>query len=713
MKFSPQISAGLILAFAALGYLGVPAQGQEPVTVTVGNQRLPGVAEDWSHHRVFFSDPGTAEDALRNGKYDQWFRIVNDPRYVMQQMKRGLPVQGPSADDVARYYEAREKAREDWKRKHHSGDEGWGPGDDGGKKHSQAAIHKDWSMDIGPSAFVSPGQYPAKYGFSTTAAVNCSNAATPDFVIYPTSVTGSSSQASIVAYDNLYATTCASYGPVPTVFWAFNTGGAVVTSPILSYQGTQVAFIQTPASGNAQLVILKWANMPTGRNVTSGTTNITSGSKNFTATAGLTSMDVGAGISGTGIPAGDTIATITSATVGTLTNTATGNGTSGETLSITADAGGPDTLSSNGSYPNCTAPCMVTLSFSGSSRTDTTSSPYYDFGTDTLWVGDASGGLHKFHPVFAGTPAEVGSPWSSPSSVAISSPVYDSANTTVYVGDADGYVYSVDSSGTATKSVQVAQSPGIVDAPLLDITGGYLWVTVSKDTNATGGTNSACDTGDACAGVIELATNFTGSTEFSEDVLGAISPYTIWDGAFDNLYLSSGTGTGNIYVATTNGSSDPKLMAIPMTGYAFTAGNGCLGGYSKPTNMSAEECAYNILNGFSSSAGAPEPVTEIYSNSIDYIFTSEPGTGTTTGCALTTGCVYSWTVTTALTGTTAATAGSGELGGTSGIIVDNTLTGTTGAAQIYFSILTTTGTCATSGTFSTGGCAIQAAQTAP
>lgn len=371
----------------------------------------------------------------------------------MQQLKQRLAAQGPAAEDVARIEEeaatseaARTEVLTTWEAAIEAVPH---------KKAPKPTITKDWSMVLDPSATVGAGMYPAKFSFNPISAANCASAGSPDFVVYNTSAAGSATQASVVAYYNLYSTTCS--GQVPSVYWAFNTGGTVSTSVVLSSTGSQLAFIQTPSSGNAQLVILKWAATPAGRNVTSGSTNITSGNKNFTVTAGtpLTSMDVGAGISGAGIPAGDTIATVTSGTAGTLTNAATGNGTSGETLAITADAGGPDTLSSNASYPSCTAPCMITLSFSGSSRSDSISSPFYDYAHDTLYVGDASGGLHKFNPVFNGTPAEVltsGGPWAAVSTTALSSPVYDSGTGNVFVGDGSGYLYSVNSSGTVTKS---------------------------------------------------------------------------------------------------------------------------------------------------------------------------------------------------------------------------------------------------------------------
>ena len=65
----------------------------------------------------------------------------------------------------------------------------------------------------------------------------------------------------------------------------------------------------------------------------------------------------------------------------------------------------------------CTAPCYYTITLSGSPN-DTNSSPFYTY-TSTVsatqsYVGDDSGKLHKFNPVFNGAPAELGGNWPAP-----------------------------------------------------------------------------------------------------------------------------------------------------------------------------------------------------------------------------------------------------------------------------------------------------------
>ncbi len=49
---------------------------------------------------------------------------------------------------------------------------------------------------------------------------------------------------------------------------------------------------------------------------------------------------------------------------------------------------------------------MTTILLNGS-PSDTYSFPYYDYGTDTVYVGDDGGVLHKFTSIFrSGTPVE-------------------------------------------------------------------------------------------------------------------------------------------------------------------------------------------------------------------------------------------------------------------------------------------------------------------
>ena len=200
-----------------------------------------GVTEDWSNHHLIFSDPGTEEDAIANGTHDRWLKIVNDPRYILQQIKRSSGVKALADPGIASLMplpktEPTKKA-----------------------KPKKGKLKKDWTETLLGHGQVQPNMYPGKFSFSTTVA-SCSG----DFVVYPTGVAGATSAANIVAYNELYGTNGPNTGcgsasvTVPTLYWAYNTGGTVTTSPIISEGGSQVAFIQVTGT-TASLVLLKWA----------------------------------------------------------------------------------------------------------------------------------------------------------------------------------------------------------------------------------------------------------------------------------------------------------------------------------------------------------------------------------------------------------------------------------------------------------------------
>ena len=201
--------------------------------------------QDWSHRHVVFSNPTTLEQSLRVKRdarfWHQWYR---------RSVQQALPAEESALDESREPDENLPWVDGDWfgwfgwfHRRHH-------------KPIPRNPLKRDWSISLGPNATVGAGNYPAKFSFDITMA-NCAGTAHPDFVVFNTSV-ATSSQASIVAYDNLYSG-CSGSGAVPTTYWAYNTLGAVVTSVTLSLDGSQVAFVQTPTTVPiANLVLLKW-----------------------------------------------------------------------------------------------------------------------------------------------------------------------------------------------------------------------------------------------------------------------------------------------------------------------------------------------------------------------------------------------------------------------------------------------------------------------
>lgn len=707
------------LTLFALGAFAIATDGQYSPSVFVGSVQINGVPDDWTHHHLIFSNPGTEEEAIQSGHYEQWQKIVNEPRYVIQQLKKNLPVHGPAAADAA--YRERLISETAGVPAPRNVEPLFGlvPNDRRlmppiGRPINRSPIQKDWSMTSGGTGGLAAGHYPAKYQFASTSAESCA-----DYVVFPTGIQGSATQATLIAYDNIYKPPSCS-GTVPSILLSINTGGLANTSPVLSLDGTQVAFIQTTPD-------------------TSVTGSITKNKTAFTLSSGtLTSSDVGLGISGTGIPAGDTIATVTSSTAGTLTTRAT-TSESGETLTISSSltelvllkigGGGGTAVSSpvsptavtNASYRSCTGPCYTTLTLDNN-PTDTNSAPFYVYpGTggspDTIYVGDDDGNVHEFTNVFlTGTPAEVTTNWPVTASTetvagpALDSPIYDSMSGYIFVGDASGYLHQFAPPSTTAATVYTSgrlgyNTGGLVDPPIVDNTSGaslvYQFVGYSDDTGdkrpsyinvfTTSGT-------DSIVGGTQFGTGIyfpNGSTYTRPAGTGTV----MHAGAFDNVYFTGTGNTGNIYAC-----SDGILYQIPVASIVTATTNGTSDGtvnvYSTPTSA-ADTCS---------------PVTEFYNStsSTDYLFISVAADAVASGGSTCTGaCVLNYIApTSATTKTGTPTAGLAAAGGTSGIIIDNSAAG--GGSEIYFTVLGSQSCNGVSGTGSTGNgtgsCAVQATQ---
>jgi hypothetical protein len=641
-EFAVPLAFGILIALAAAhsGH-GAPAAKY-------------GVPDDWTHHRLIFSNPGTAADALKHGTYDRWLRIANDPRFNQQQTKRNSmersapfhwinspPVEFEDGCDSGIKQNAAIETRVS-RGLFKSPTPPRNTGADREPCHKTPRVHTDWSEDMGKNATSGLGVFPAKYSFSPSGA-NCGNNASPDYVVYNTGLTGSSSQASIIAYDNLYTPGCTT-GSVPTVYWAYNTnGGTITTSVVLSQDGTQVAFVQSTA-GEASLTVLKW----------SGTTG--------------------------------------------------------------GSASSPDSLSNTvpGSYRACGAPCMTAVAFANGAN-DSGSAPYYDYSSDTIYVGDDTGKLHKFTGVFGGTPGEAGSTWPvSVSASALSGPVFDGGSGNIFVGDyllstsstcalsgnPCGYFYSVQASSATVvgKSNRLDFISGIVDSPLVDSSAGMAYVFVGADNES--GAASACGTDIPCAGVFQFPVSFTNGSG-TETTVGPGFEF-LMSGAFDNEYFTSATPstpTGHLYVVGNTGAANNTLFQISINSNVMNT-----------TAKAGPAVSTSYTAGGFFSAGLQ--VTEFLNGSTDYIFLSVLSFGSPSGCtsSITEGCVMGFNVTSgSITGSTAPTAAATEAGGTSGIIIDNSAA-LSGASNIYFTTLLNQ-LCATSG--GTGGCAIQTLQSAP
>jgi hypothetical protein len=693
------------LSFAVFGGLAL-SPGLLGQMLPASGVRIP-LPTDWSHQHVIFSRPATAEMAAK---------LEQDPRYWQQRYRREWPLILPASASAI--------------------------------SHDPAApiTPQDWQESMGSGASSGATNYPAKFSFLGTTA-NCGTATQPDFVTYNTGLTGSGTQASVVAYDNLYS---GCTGSVPSVYWAYNTGGQVLTSPTYSLDGTQIAFVQT-SGGQGSLVILRWVAS-------------------------------------------------TTETVG--------------------HPGSPTLESPPSNYPGCTAPCMTSFllpSSSGTLANDTTSSVFYDYSSDIAYVGDSAGWLHKFTPVFFGTPAEVrNSNWpvqvnpSNPN--ALTDPVFDFVSGNLFIGDAGGFVYLVNAkTASVTASGKLDFGVGVAQGPIVDPASKYVYVFASSD-----GTN-ICPGGAACAAVYQLSTNFTSGSTGSKVTVGVsttsgTNPNPMYLGAFDSTYIASTTSTGNLYVCGNTGA-DPTIYRVPIAAGVFgaptTIGNltpatdapacssitdivnpNASGGpferlyfgvqnNGRPTACNAKGCAIsfidspwqastsyqvgqeilifrpqdntlyiNVVTGAGTTAASPPATWPTQQGAVttsgtvnflnqgattvaqlsqwtknhayalhNRVVDSNGNVEVVSGAGTSGGTTPNWN-TTAGTNTfdgsviwinagVVPSAALASAGGTSGIIIDNFVNTLPGASQVYFSTLSNQN-CTTSGT--TGGCAVQASQ---
>ena len=397
------------------------------------------------------------------------------------------------------------------------------------------------------------------------------------------------------------------------------------------------------------------------------------------------------------IPANDTIASFTSSTIVTLAAAATTNGAT--TMNVLAESltvpGVPPLQTSAANYASCAAPCMFGFSLGAA---DTVSAPYYDFGSDSIFVGTSTGVLRKYNPVFNGIPAFVTSVTVSSGAQALTSPVYDASHSLVLVGDAhasgatnDGAFHTVNSTLTTVTSstLGICHGAGYVDAPLVDPTAGRAYIACADD---QGG--GACTADTTC--MRQFSYVALSGAGIGAQIGTSTTDTAVYSGAFDNTYLTSANGAtpvGNLYICG-NAGGPPTLFRVPISG----------------TNTMGTVVTVNTLSASSpaTNANACGPVTEFFNSSNDWLFVGETLTGNKTVCT-TLGCVYSFNASTALLAGATPAAGIASSGGSSGIIIDNSGAGA-GESNIYYSMLSPSTTPIPCNATTGVGCAVQVIQ---
>jgi hypothetical protein len=705
-----RFGVGLVV-LAALGWV-LTSQAAKPA------QRAVALPTDWSHQHLIFSKPGTAERAVR---------VAQDPRYQQQWYRRNTHPMAPQVSDLeARIGDAMRKWR---------------------GSHRRKSLHRDWSESLGTGAAIGAANYPAKFSLHIDTA-NCDSDTTPDYVVFSSGLPGSDTQASIAGWDNLYS---GCTGTVPSMYWAYNTGGQILTSPVVSLDGTQISFVQTDGVGGGTVVVLKWTAAP-GDSVGAPETVASSGSYPSCTAPCMATFSLRDGL---GVVTDDT----TSSVFYDYGNDIAWVGDSrGWVHKFTPFFNGTPAEVRDDTWPvhvNANSPLTSVV---------------HDQASGNLFTGDAGGIEYR---VDSTTGAVTASAQLDFGTGLVEGPVVDSSNGLVYV--------FASSDGTANCGASFT----LACSAVYQLTTSF----------AAGDPGSEVTVGDSVA-------------------FGSLpNPNPMYIGGFDSTYYESGNATGNLYVCGNTGGS-ATLYQVPILAGAFPgtglglkltqlAGNtstapcspvtdapnpNATGGSAErlfvsvqndglPTNCASGGCILNFvdtpwqpLTSYSvgqqvfnsklrivvaitagTSAAAPPNWTtsagttntdgsvvwlsqgalpaapyagwaalHAYSFATDKILDSNGNVEVSHTVGVSGASTPTWNTTPG--GTTAdgtvvwinagalPTSAMAAAGGTSGIIIDNVVSSgiLTGASQVYFSTLSDQ-TCGTSGT---GGCAVQASQSA-
>jgi len=507
----------VLAAFCALSVLGLPAYGQKQNPTGI---HPDGLVDDWSHHHAVYPRVGPLQSLLA---------VQNNPRAI---------------------HSWQAAARAEWRRANVSRS----------PHNTKNGMQIDWNISLGNGS-TAAGMFPAKFNFDPNATANC----TTDFIVFPVNIAGSTTQANLVAFNNLYSGTgngiCnrtpvggVDTGKSATTLWSYNidaAGGAVATSPALSLDGTKVAFVETNSTGPAHFHVLAWKS-------------------------------------------GDTLSTDLQSTTSPVHI---------NTFSSSTPAAGSGTATD------------LPLGLSGN---DTLSSPFVEYGLDRAYVGNDTGTLFRIQNVFctfsqctgAGSPApSLDNGFGTSGAVTtgcggkLTAPVVDGSTRNVLVACSDGKLYGFTPAGVALTNSPLTVGDGtalggIVDAPIVDGVNGFVYV-VSRSGSAS--------LGPAATGNPVLVQAKTDLSLPRTATLGVGAAFNLHAPALNNSYLS-GSGTPLLYEVAGGGTTTITLYGISFNGsLQMTTGT--------PANAST----------FFIGAFEISPLTEFFDGTEDRVFESALG----------------------------------------------------------------------------------------
>src|SRR6202453_901984 len=489
-------------------------------------------------------------------------------------------------------------------------------------KHSKV----DWAISLGPTGGMSYGETPAIY-----TANYFSPSCSADFAVYTINAAPTvAKQANLVGLTNLYSDSasagfCSGTAPTFLFSYAIGTGGSAL-SPVLSEDGTKIAWIEKPSATTSYLHVTKWV-----------------ANQGATATAPV-------------------------AVTGTFSNGACTVTTASCDFSVEYTAS---------TYPGCS-----TAHTAGNSHSDL----YVDYSSNTGFIRANIWLLYHSWNIFSSTVAPtvdfcipVNTAFETTPSGAMSGPVYDPTLNEVFLTDSEKiYAYSVNTAAT-TPNFSPSSTPSYTfgnsasnynyptgPGPLLDMFNGYLYVFSTYD--AAGNTS-----------VTQITTSLTSGTAVE---LGPESTNTapiLFYGAFDNNYYNNGPKS-SLSTLYSCGADQTNTNRQDLFSIRFNAGTGVVN--------TTPAMSYNTNVNPGAALGLCSPITEFYDGTNDRIFVGmgQPASASGSNVVTMWNVNNQLTNTRGTSGTmpTYTAEATGYVGGTSGIAADNN-SGDSEAESIYFS----------------------------
>jgi hypothetical protein len=602
-----------------------------------------GGPQDWSHQHVIYTLNGSVEDMLK---------LRDDPRFlhsiVLHYMREHRSQFGQPATAGSNEARSNQAGWNEAERDNNSlsqdlsGD--WLPPTpvDPIKFPTLPRRNKntkvDWSMSLGPTAGLAFGETPAVYTYNYSSP-SCSNlGATPpvvgDFVVYTINAapsTGIPGQANLVGLTNLYTAGdgtgfCSGLtGPSFLFSYAIGSGGSPL-SPVLSLDGSKIAWIENRTTTTSYLHVTTWA-------ANDGTT-----------------------------------ATGPIAPTGVFTNGACVPATDSCDFAL--------------NYTNAVYTGCPTAYAAANGHSDL----YVDYSSNTGFISANNGLLYHIKNIFSTTTSPsidfcvpVNSAFETAASSAMSGPIYDPFLNEVFITDSEKiYAYVVHASGTTLSFAPASPAsytygnsgsnhnyqtgPG----PMLDAFNGYIYVPSTYDVN--GKTSVTQVPTSLASGVpVELGPESTNSNQI------------LFYGAFDNNYYTNGpkSAASTLYSCGTDSTTTTAqdLFAISFHATTGVANTTPAMSYNKNVNPGGSG-GPGVLTGLCS------PITEFFDGTNDRIFVGMGQPASSGGANI----VTMWNVNNQLTSasTTPTASANGYAGGASGFAADNNSSDAQ-AENVYFS----------------------------